>query len=185
MRVQLEKTFEAMGGQNLDKDSSDMLNDLQSQLSRVLDELSAMYSKSLDLPLQKCCGEVSKLLQNVRGGSQQQNSQKQIQGEADLVITPLIDVLHNILSQFAKLCDKTVLKRLLKELWKLVINNLEKIVILPPIDNRGLLNLPGSFVVCFCCRGFFFLLVGIKNYTFCLVIDVFIEFLRMLYGMFF
>ena len=71
------------------------------------------------------------------------------------------------LSQFAKLCDKTVLKRLLKELWKLVINNLEKIVILPPIDNRGLLNLPGSFVVCFCCRGFFFLLVGIKNYTFC------------------
>ncbi len=167
MRVQLEKTFEAMGGQNLDKDASDMLNDLQSQLSRVLDELSAMYSKSLDLPLQKCCGEVSKLLQNVRGGSQQQNSQKQIQGEADLVITPLIDVLHNILSQFAKLCDKTVLKRLLKELWKLVINNLEKIVILPPIDNRGLLNLPGSFVVCFCCRGFFFLLVGIKNGTFC------------------
>ena len=146
MRVQLEKTFESMGGQNLDKEASDMLNDLQSQLSRVLDELSAMYAKSLDRSLQKCCSEVSKLLQNVKGGSQlnNQNSQKQIQGEADLVINPLIDVLHNILSQFAKLCDKTVLKRLLKELWKLVINNLEKIVILPPISDRGLLTLPGN-----------------------------------------
>ena len=145
MRVQLEKTFESMGGQSLEKDASDMLNDLQSQLSRVLDELSAMYAKSLDPIIQKCCDEVSKVLQNVKGGSQLNNtSQKQIQGEADLVINPLIDVLHNLLSQFVKLCDKTVLKRLLKELWKLVINNLEKIVILPPISDRGILTLPGN-----------------------------------------
>jgi protein unc-13 A/B/C len=146
LRVQLEKTFEQMGGQHLDKDASDMLNDLQSQLSRVLDELSAMYAKSLDPTVQKCCDQVSKLLQNVKGNAQLSNtSQKQIQGEADLVINPLIDVLHNILSQFAKLCDKTVLKRLLKELWKLVINDLEKIVILPPIsDPRSILSLPSN-----------------------------------------
>jgi len=151
MRVQLEKTFESMGGPSLDKQASDMLNDLQSQLSKVLDELSAMYAKSLDLSLQKCCAEVSKLLQNVKGGSQvsNQNSQKQVQGEADLVINPLIEVLHNILSQFAKLCDKTVLKRLLKELWKLVIKNLEKIVILPPINDRGILNIPGKLILAF------------------------------------
>ena len=145
MRVQLEKTFESMGGQSLDKEAQDILNDLQSQLSRVLDELSAMYAKSLDLNLQKCCNEMSKLLQNVKGGSQSNTtSQKQIQGETDLVINPLIDVLHNILSTFAKLCDKTVLKRLLKELWKLVINSLEKIVILPPISDRSILNLPSN-----------------------------------------
>ncbi len=143
LRVQLEKTFEAMGGQSLDKEASDMLNDLQSQLSRVLDELSAMYAKMLDKQIQKCCEEVSKLLQNVKGGQPNNPSgQKQLQSETDLVINPLIDVLHNLLSQFANLCDKTVLKRLLKELWKLVINNLEKIVILPPTHDRGILPLP-------------------------------------------
>lgn len=145
LRVQLEKTFEAMGGQNLDKEASDMLNDLQSQLSRVLDELSAMYAKSLDPVIHKACDEVSKLLQNVKGNSQMgTNSQKQIQSECDQVIVPLVDVLHNLLSQFAKLCDKTVLKRLLKELWKLVINSLEKVVILPPISDRSILPLPGN-----------------------------------------
>jgi protein unc-13 len=152
LRVQLEKTFEAMGGQSLNKEASDMLNDLQSQLSRVLDELSAMYAKSLDMTLQKCCAEVSKLLQNVKGGNATNTggggggttTQKQIQGEADYVINPLVDVLHNILSQFAKLCDKTVLKRLLKELWKLVIINLERIVILPPISDRSILPLPAN-----------------------------------------
>lgn len=122
-----------------------MLNDLQSQLSKVLDELSAMYSKSLDPTIQKCCEEVCKQLQNVKGSSQLgSNNQKQIQMEADMVIIPLIDVLHNILSQFAKLCDKTVLKRLLKELWKLVINTLERVVILPPISDRSILPLPAN-----------------------------------------
>ena len=147
LRVQLEKTFEAMGGQQLEKDTQDMLNDLQTQLSREIDELSAMYARSLDLLVQKACIEVSKLLQNVKGQQTQQanaTSQKQIQGESDQVISPLIDVLHNLLSKFAALCDKTVLKRLLKELWKLVVNNLEKIVILPPIADKGLLSLPGN-----------------------------------------
>jgi protein unc-13 len=140
IRVNLEKTFEQMGGQNLDKEASSMLNDLQSQLSKVIDELSAMYSKCLNTTIEKCCEEVSKVLQNVKSGGQ--SNQKVNQAEADLVITPLIDVLHGILSQFAKLCDKTVLKRLLKELWKLVINNLEKIVVLPPIaDPRNSLLL--------------------------------------------
>lgn len=99
----------------MDKEACDMLNDLQSQLSRVLDELSAMYSKSLEPTIQKCCEEVSKLLQSVKGSSQlTPNNQKQVQGEAEKVINPLIEVLNNILFQFANLCDKTVLKRLLK-----------------------------------------------------------------------
>lgn len=115
VRVQLEKTFETMGGQSLDKEACDMLNELQTQLSRVLDELSAMYSKSLEPTIQKSCEEVSKLLQSVKGSAQlTPNNQKQVQGEAEKVINPLIDVLNNILYQFANLCDKTVLKRLLK-----------------------------------------------------------------------
>jgi protein unc-13 A/B/C len=147
----LEKTFESMGGESLNKEAQDMLNDLQTQLSKVIDELSGMYASSLDPTLRKCCTELSKLLQNVKGGnaigtSQQQNAatQKQIQADTDIVITPLIEVLHNILSHCAKLCEKTVLKRVLKELWKLVINNLEKIVILPPISQGGILNLTSN-----------------------------------------
>lgn len=148
LRVQLEKTYESMGGQHLDSEASDILNDLQSQLSKVLDELSAMYSHSLQPTVQKCCDEVCKQLQNVKGGQatgQANNSnQKQIQIEADMVIMPLIDFLHNILSQFAKLCDKTVLKRLLKELWKCVINTLERVVILPPISDKSYLSLSAN-----------------------------------------
>ena len=145
LRVQLEKTFEQMGGQNLDKEAADTLNDLQSHLSRFLDDLSSQYASSLQPTIQKCSEEVSKQLQNVKGSSQLgTSSQKQLQAEADTVINPLVDVLHNILSQFAKLCDKTVLKRLLKELWKLVISSLEKIVILPPIVDRGILPLPAN-----------------------------------------
>lgn len=113
--MELEKTFEAMGGQSLDKEACDMLNDLQAQLSRVLDELSAMYSKSLEPVIHKCCEEVSKQLQSVKGSSQLTPANvKQVQADADRVINPLIDVLNNILFQFANLCDKTVLKRLLK-----------------------------------------------------------------------
>lgn len=117
-----------MGGQALDKEACDMLNELQTQLSVVLDELSAMYSKSLEPTIRKCCDDVSKLLQSVKGSSQlTPNNQKQVQGEADSVINPLIDELHNILSQFAKLCDKTVLKRLLKVHFGNLLTKLKKL----------------------------------------------------------
>jgi hypothetical protein len=49
------------------------------------------------------------------------------------------------LTFFANQCEKTVLKRLLKELWKAVISDLEKVIVLPPFaDSKNLLTIPAA-----------------------------------------
>ena len=40
------------------------------------------------------------------------------------------------LSMYAENCDKSVLKRLLKQLWRIVMNCLEKSIVLPPLNEK-------------------------------------------------
>lgn len=67
------------------------------------------------------------------GPSQRNN----ISIEADEVLAPLMDLLEDSLSLYAHSCEKTVLKRLLKELWKIVMTTMEKTVVLPPMTDKA------------------------------------------------
>ena len=54
----------------------------------------------------------------------------------------MIRKIHNLvlspgsLSMYAENCDKSVLKRLLKQLWRIVMKSLERNIVLPPIETK-------------------------------------------------
>lgn len=77
-------------------------------------------------------------LVSIKGTGQVQPSQRNaIINEADEVVEPLMELLGDSLSMYDHSCEKTIFKRVLKELWKIVITTMEKAVVLPPMTDKA------------------------------------------------
>lgn len=141
LRVQLEKMFESMGGDKLEEDAANILKELQQQLNGALDDLAILFANSLEPRITVSVRELGDLLLAIKGGGQVTLSQpaqrNNVTVEADDVLRPLMVLLDGSLSLYAESCEKTVLKRLLKELWKIVMRILEKTVVLPPMTDKS------------------------------------------------
>ncbi|XP_077418627.1 uncharacterized protein LOC144049512 isoform X5 [Vanacampus margaritifer] len=111
----------------LDTEAADILNELQVKLNDVLDNFSAVFAKSLQARISACMRQMSELLSQMRGPPNPDTAE----GDADAMLRPLMDFLDANLSVFADVCEKAVLKKILKDLWKAVLGGLEKNIVLP------------------------------------------------------
>ncbi|XP_075151839.1 uncharacterized protein LOC142225875 [Haematobia irritans] len=141
LRVQLEKMFESMGGDKLEEDAANILKELQQNLNSALDDLASQFADSLEPRITQSLRELGDLLLAVKGSSVagEKINSNVVAVEADEVLRPLMDLLDGSLTLYAQSCEKTVLKRLLKELWKIVMRTLEKTIVLPPMTDKSMM----------------------------------------------
>ncbi|XP_061887641.1 uncharacterized protein LOC133638745 isoform X9 [Entelurus aequoreus] len=124
-KIQVETDREKM-----DTEASDLLSNLQVKLNSVLDELSGTFGNSFQTRINDCMRQMASLLYQIKGPLNA-NTKNQVDADSDNMLRPLMDFLDGKLTLFATICEKTVLKRVLKELWRIVMTNLEKTIVLP------------------------------------------------------
>uniref|UniRef100_A0A8C3R088 Unc-13 homolog C n=1 Tax=Cyanoderma ruficeps TaxID=181631 RepID=A0A8C3R088_9PASS len=130
LRVQLEKMFESMGGKEPDAES------LLFSLIEFFHSPFFFPTYSFQFVIEDCVRQMSNELNQMRGNGNAAANKNSAAIDAEIVLRPLMDSLDKTLSVSAKICEKTVLKRVLKELWKLVLNKIEKQIVLPPLTDQ-------------------------------------------------
>ncbi|XP_066021042.1 protein unc-13 homolog B [Pocillopora verrucosa] len=138
LRVQLEKLYETMGGGGkLSPECSEVFKELQVKLNLTLDELCVLFVRSFDSTIQESVKGVGNLLFKIKSTGNFNpalpSSKNVVVNDSESILQPLLGILEGSLEMFYNSCEKTVLKRVLKELWKLVMVNIEKIIVLPPL----------------------------------------------------
>ncbi|XP_077441633.1 uncharacterized protein unc13bb isoform X4 [Vanacampus margaritifer] len=131
-KIQVETDGEKLDTpvEKMDTEASDLLNNLQVKLNSVLDELSSTFGNSFQSRINDCMRQMASLLYQIKGPLNA-NTKNQVEADSDNMLRPLMDFLDGKLTLFATICEKTVLKRVLKELWRIVMTNLEKTIVLP------------------------------------------------------
>ena len=136
LRVQLEKVFTSMGGDDMSSEAQEVLRDQQLILNNMLDDLCLYFGEGFEPKIKKCMTVMASILH----GEITSDKQDSVEA-ADKILQPLLAKLDPLLESFLMICEKTVLKRILKAFWTLVIVQLEKIVVLPRRGGMGLGNL--------------------------------------------
>ena len=136
--------------QELEEDAAGVLNQLQAKLCKDLDELAHVFAESFKDRVGISVIAMGKLLFEVKGGGHGQAIAKsEVTAAADGILQPLMDLLDGSLSMYAEICDKSVLKRLLKELWKIVMRSLERNIVLPPSQDKAVSPIRSNLVMSF------------------------------------
>ncbi|XP_053727923.1 protein unc-13 homolog B-like isoform X4 [Synchiropus splendidus] len=149
-KEEINKTEATAVTKKLDTEAADILNELQVKLSTVLDNFSTVFAKSFQTRINGCMRQTAEILYQMKGPPNHNTAE----ADAEAALRPLMEFLDGNLSIFADICEKTVLKRILKDLWKLVLSSLEKTVVLPQSNDslgaqlltaaKGLSNLKGG-----------------------------------------
>ncbi|XP_047140160.1 protein unc-13 homolog A isoform X1 [Hydra vulgaris] len=140
LRVQLQKLYESIGPEKMSEKTQSSFKELQQSLSQYLDDLSVLYATSVSEKIQECCKLLNVQLIKIKGvgSNNMSNMEKQLlEKDAEDVMHALFVFMEENFPTYAKYCEKPVLKRLLKELWKMVMNSIEKVIVLPPLPIDG------------------------------------------------